>query len=341
MDASFAWYADSVDPSLASVRYRLLEPMTAMRAAGVPIELYDLQKGPAAYRAVIFCKSQKPASLTTLRAVQAAGGRAIYDLCDNVFAAHQAGHASAARADCVAAMLREADTLTFSTAMLKAQIEARADKLPAGRFILPDTLDTDIPKDPKLNWASKIVLSRLDHFLARNSNGLHAIWFGNTMGNLSGYAHMRRAVSELSTFSRSKPVTLTVMSNQRLLYHHHARAWPIPSHYVTWNLAIARAVLTRHRVAVIPIEGNEYTAGKTLNRPATALLHGLGVVSDPIPSYHELAEFTSLGNWQAGLGEAADWSATAQEKVKSGADYLRRLYNRDAVGKQWRTIIEM
>jgi len=339
MPDMFAWYADSFDPRLASVRYRVLEPMAGLRAAGVPIERYDPEKGPAAYRAVIFCKSQTPTGLAALRSVKAAGGRVIYDLCDNVFAAHEAGHASAARVTHFVAMLREADALTFSTAMLKTQIEERVESLPADRVVIPDTLDTDQPDASQPSWTARLALARLDRFLKRHQGALHAIWFGNTMGRLSGYVHVARAVEHLSTFSRSRPVTLTVMSNHRLGYYHQARHWPIPHHYVGWNLEIARAVLARHRVAVIPVEGNDYTAGKTLNRPAAALLEGLAVVSDAIPSYGELADFITLGDWQSGLAENAEWSATAQARVANGAAYLRQHYNRDAVAQRWRVML--
>ena len=60
-----------------------------------------------------------------------------------------------------------------------------------------------------------------------------------------------------------------------------------------------RPALARHRVAVIPVECNAYTVGKTMNRPATAIMAGLGVVGDAIPSYEELRPLKVLASRMA------------------------------------------
>jgi hypothetical protein len=335
MAERFAWYVDDLDPKLASIRYRVLKPLAELQQIGFPIELYDPAKGPAAYRAVIFSKCQSKHGLDVFRSVKAAGGRVVYDICDNLFAAHRAGRASKSRLSRACRMLCEADALTFSTSVLQRQIESEVDGLCAMRIVVPDTLDTEDDEPGIPGRASRRSLRRLDDFLRTNDKALHAIWFGNSLGKVAGLAHLSRSVRRLEDFSSRHPITLTVMSNSRLSYLRQSWRWRVPSHYVPWSLELSRTVVARHRLSVIPVEHNDYTAGKTLNRPATALLAGLAVIADPIPSYTELAAFIELADWQRGLQEAAEWTGDLKNRIAGGQAHLKQRYSAEAVANYW------
>jgi hypothetical protein len=339
--ARFAWHADKVDTTLASVRYRMLQPLAALQGRGVPIEAYDPARPPESYEAIIFCKSQGERAVEIATAARGAGRAVIYDMCDNLFAAHRIGHASAARIERVGKLLGLATHTTFSTATLAEQIAGEV-KFDAPRTVIPDALDVATPADaPAPGLRERWALHRLQRFLARHPDALHCVWFGKSLGRVSGYVHIDEAVAQLLEFSAATgtKVTLTVISNDRLGFWRAAPRWKLPLHYLPWTQATASQAIGAHRVAVIPLERNTYTAGKTMNRPATALLLGLGVVADAIPSYEELRPFLSLDDWQGGLGRYRDWSDEAQAQIEAGRRHLIERYSADAVADRWAEVL--
>ena len=339
MTASIAWHADSYDHRLASIRYRLLAPLAALQAAGVPIERYDPQRGPTGYGTIIFSKSQSTEALGIARAAKANGCRILYDLCDNLFAAHAVGHASAGRITRLCAMLGLADEAILSTPALLDQITAQLPDLATPCRVIPDVVTLDADLAPTPNWRDRWELGRLNAFLRRNTGALHCVWFGKSLGRVSGYVHLGRAVDMLARFPH--PTTLTVISNDRWKYMRAASNWPIPCLYLPWRLSTHAAALAKHRVAVIPVESNDYTTGKTMNRPALALLAGLGVVADPLPSYQELAPFVFLGNWTGGLEAYGQRNERAEAAIRAGQAYLRKNYSAAALAGRWKDALAL
>ena len=335
MIARFAWHADSYDRRLASIRYRLLAPLDALRRQGVAIEQYQAGRD---YAAIIFSKSHSPAAVAAARRARAGGHEVIFDLCDNLFAAQRAGHASGARVARLREMLGLATHLTFSTATLAEQIAEEVPGLRAPTSVIPDVLDIDPPAALPLSLRDQVALASLRRFHARHAGALHCVWFGKSLGQASGYAHVGAAARELGRFAH--PTTLTIVSNDWLGYRGARRRWPVPVTYVPWTLASAAIALARHRVAVIPLEQNDYTAGKTINRPATALLAGLGVVADALPSYEELRPFIALDDWQGGLERYRQWSDETAAALAAGRAHLAAAYGADAVAARWRAILE-
>ena len=337
-EALIGWHADNFDPSLASIRYRLLAPMQAMQARGVPIDRFDRARPAESYRAVLFSKSQSAEAVTIARAARAAGRAVIYDICDNVFAAAEAGQFSAGRLERVQELLSLATHVTFSTATLAEQFAGNLPGLTASRSVIADTLDVEPSAATPCNRA-RADLAALKCFLARRSGALHCVWFGKSLGRLSGYVHVNAAVAELERYAASHPTTLTVISNNRLGYWRSRPRWRVPTHYMPWNAATFQEALRLHRVALIPLESNAYTVGKTLNRPATALLAGIGAIADPIPSYQELAPFITLGNWQEGLERYHAWDERTQADVAAGRDWLVDRYGPVPIAAQWEQVL--
>lgn len=338
--ALVGWHADSFNPALASVRYRLLAPLCALQAQGFQIEKFDGARPAGSYRALLFCKSESPEAVAIARAARDAGTALIYDICDNVFAACEAGRFSDARLDRVRTLLSLATHVTFSTQTLADQFAEHMPNLPAGRSVIADALDTAPPPTSAPRWGPRRDLARLRHFLKGHEGALHCVWFGKSLGRLSGYVHVDAAVAELERFARSHRVTLTIISNSRTGFIMAAHKWRVPTHYMPWDLATFGDALALHRVALIPLENNQYTAGKTLNRPATALLAGLGVIADPIASYEELRPFCTFGDWQSGLARYARWDDSADAMVAAGQGWLADRYSPEAVARQWAELIE-
>ena len=183
-------------------------------------------------------------------------------------------------------------------------------------------------------------LARLRGFLRRHAGALHTVWFGNNMGSLAGLAHVDAAVRQLEAFSAVRPVTLTVISNDARLYRAAGRAWRIPSHYLPWSLATFATALAAHDVAVIPVERNAYTRGKTINRPATAIRAGLGVIADAIESYEPLRAFIQLDDWQGGLAHYTATPPRADARLAAARDFLAESFGNARIAAQWRALLE-
>ncbi|WP_133365184.1 hypothetical protein [Qipengyuania sediminis] len=330
------WHADSFDAKLASVRYRVIQPMAALNALGLAVERLADDGDPARYDAVIFSKSHGKPALALAGAARAGGVPIVYDLCDNFLAASQARHMSSARLGRANAMLAMADTLSFSTATLAEQLRAEYPDLTAEMVVVPDTID---PPAVRAEWGRGRALAALDRFLAGHPGALHCVWFGNSLGRLSGYVHVGLAAEELRQFSAHLPVTLTVISNDRFGFWRASRRWRVPVHYVPWSLAVQGPALARHRVALIPVERNAYTLGKTINRPATALMAGLGVVASAIPSYEELRPYIFLDDWQAGLAAYARPDDPAWDRIGEAQALLTARYGSAAVAARWQEVI--
>lgn len=324
---------------MASIRVRVLEPMAALIEQGVEATIYCAKTGPNGYDAVIFSKSYSDQALDIARQLRALGRPVIFDICDNIHQA-QLGVGADSKIARFNDMLKLASHITYSTEALAEQIEAEVPEAAAKRCIIPDTLDT-LPHCPTVDFSSPetLYMKQLHGFMARHPNALHCVWFGKSYGKLAGLSHLNAAAKELEHFSQHHPVTLTVISNERWRYWLAKRRWNIPTLYIPWSINIFRAALEQHDVAVIPVEKNEYTAGKTINRPATAIQAGLGVIADSISSYEELRPFISLDDWQAGLEYYATQSSSTCPRLKAAQDHLADTYTREAIGQRWYALL--
>ena len=77
---------------------------------------------------------------------------------------------------------------------------------------------------------------------------------------------------------------------------------------------------------------------KTVNRLALALLLGVPVVADAIPSYEELRPYALLGEWAAGLWDYIEDRARRRREVRAGQRYLRSKYTPARVVSQWSAV---
>lgn len=333
-DAAIGWHAKSLDPSLASIRLRLLQPLRYLRERGLPVEVYDPVKGVAGYRAVIFSKSMSEEAVDIARALKAAGKLVIYDICDNVFGSKERRRKQE-RVRLLRTMLSLADIIIFSTPVLRQQILSEVEDVSARTIIIPDMLEdfSDHPVPRRLS--DRLRLSALDRFHARHGDALRCIWFGKCQGKKSGLVHVDAAVRELEAFAQSHAVTLTIVGNKRLLYWTASRRWRVPHIYLPWAADSFPQILSRHEVAIIPLERNAYTIGKTINRPATAINAGLGVIADSIDAYEELRPFIAMDDWQAGLRRYSEFRNGSDPHIAEARAHLSARHGEEKVGSAW------
>jgi len=336
IERRYRWFARSFDAGKASIRLRLIEPMAALERRGIDVGRYR-KTSDVPYDALIFSKSFTRAAITASRDAEAAGRAVIVDICDNMFDQVERRKNAGKRARIVEQLTR-ASIVTVSTPQLGSQLGAIMPEIVGKLRVIPDTLENLDAAVP--GWSDRMRLALLRRFLAAHPGALHCVWFGKSSGSASGFAHLDNAVRELERFAEHHPVTLTVIGDSRARYVRAAKSWSIPSHYLPWSLGSFARALAVHRVAVLPVERNEYTAGKSINRPATAIIAGLGVVADAIESYEELRNFIPLDDWQGGLTRYAVGWAGEQGRLDEAREHLERRYGADVVAGQWERIFQ-
>lgn len=327
------WHADSYDPALASVRLRLLIPMEALRKLDHDVRLLTGEL-PADAGLVIFSKSLSPEAVAIAEQAAASRRPIIYDICDNVFEKPSRDEQDEGRKQRVRRMMELATVVTCGTRPL-ADLLAREVPVIAGKTeIVPDTLDEPTRGEPA-SLKDRIRLWSLRRFLRRHAGALHLVWFGKCKKGYAGIEHLDPMVRLLETLPLPRPATLTVISNRRKIYRRSASKWRIPKFYLPWSLATFDTALRLHDVAIIPVDRNDYTVGKSINRPATALMAGLGVIADPIPAYEELEPFIYLGDWARGLTEYSQSEPRRDQRIAAAQSFLQGRYGPTVVAARW------
>lgn len=334
----YAFYAKRYARSKASIRLRLLEPIAALRAEGLDVARYPRFGSAKGLDAVVISKAFGRGAQRVIASARKAGCALVFDICDNRFA--NTPRASAEHCAHMSMLLGQADIVTVPTdrmgQLLAAQAPAIADRV----RVVPDMLDDMSAAPSGLSIPDRLGLHRLSLFLQRHPGALHCVWFGNNMPGISGVCQMGEAISQLRSFAERHPVTLTIISNKPALYRQASAEWGIPHSYMPWSLASFPAALRMHRAAIIPVPRNDYTAGKSINRPATAILAGLGVIADAIPAYEELRPFIALDDWQGGLERYAFRWNEDQPRLAAARAHLDDLYGRRRVAARWAEILD-
>lgn len=331
------WHAESYNPTLASIRLRVVEPMMALRELGHDVRLLTGELPAAGL--VIFSKSDSPEALATAELAVARGQPIIYDICDNVFEKPSRNEQDEARKQRVRGMMDLATLVTCGTQPLADLLASEVPVTAAKTEIIADTLDESRPTAAP-TMAERFRLWRLQRFLRRNAGAMHLVWFGKCKKGYAGIEHLDPVVRLLETLPLARPVTLTVISNRRKIYRRSASKWRIPKFYFSWSLANFDTALRLHDVAIIPIDSNSYTVGKSINRPATALMAGLGVVADPIPAYAELSPFIYLGEWERALTEYSQSDLRTDRRIGDAQAFLRNRYSPAVLAKRWAEVID-
>lgn len=334
-----AFYAKRYDASKASIRLRVLKPIAALREAGIDARPLRAFGRVADHDVVVVSKAFGRGAERVIDAARRAGCGIIFDICDNRFANNRVRD-SQYHIDRTEALLLRADLVTVPTASMGALLTAHVPAIGDRLRVIPDILDEMAPgAGSRLSLIDRVRLFGLRRFLDRHGDALHCVWFGNSLAGVSGLDQIGDAVARLERFAGSRPATLTIISNKAALYRRLSANWSVPHHYLPWSLASFPLALRQHRVALIPVARNAYTAGKSINRPATALLAGLGVIADSIDSYRELAPFIALDDWAGGFVRYADGWRDEQPRLAAARAHLHLHHGREAVAARWAEVL--
>lgn len=337
---TIGWHADRYDRDTASIRLRLHDVAAELRARDfqvvLPVDEHNLQR----LDILILSKSLSSEAVRLAKMASDRGVAIVYDICDNVFEGKKGKKPNCTAIENCLRVMTLAQTVTISTATLAERLGDIRPELRSRMRIIPDMLDLSLfDQKSSLSLLDRLHLYRLRRFLSVHPRALHCVWFGKSHGPHAGIPHLRRAIERLEAADPRFPATLTVIGNRFWKYQAAARSWKIPSCFIPWSINTFATALRMHRTAIIPVERNHYTSGKTINRPATALLGGLDVVADPIESYEELRPYIWLDGLNAGLEHHFSRGAVDDAALSEARAYLLRTYGPRAIGDQWQRLL--
>lgn len=322
-----AWKPKFRDPRVASVRYRCLIPLEALRARGLPVALYE-ERDRSRYTGVVFSKLYGPDDQALARDLRAAGGAVILDLCDNHFynpfdvPAYRSARTNLLR------MIALADLVVCSTAALAEVVrhEAGLEQLPE---VVGDPVECATADVQDTAVASKRGLAQF-------------VWFGihGVPNAPCGMLDLLNIDELLTETAQRWAFEVIVVSNDRSKYEAHIRPRPWPSKYVEWDHSSFPRLLARATAVLLPITRNPFTLCKSNNRLATALLAGVPVIADSIPSYEEFAPFAYLDDWRRGLETVLSAPAEARARAMAGRRYVSERWSVPAIADQWVRVLE-
>lgn len=335
----FSWWPHIVDARVASYRIRCAQIIRFLKERGY--RCGEWRPGDPAPRALILSKRYDEDSVKiALNLRSKHGTRLVLDLCDNHFYAGNSHPRWRSRAETLRRAVENMDLVIASSVTLADVIRAECGSSPSVE-VIEDAVENPeflIPKTLSgiwANWQLWKFQRRINEISSKKTHRI--VWFGNHASSYAegGMSDLLNVRDLLESAHEKTPLTLTVISNSFQTFKKNLSGWKLPAIYVPWQGENFSNILVQHGVCVIPIQLNPFTLCKTNNRVATALLHGLTVVADAIPSYEELGPYISLNDWPAGLATALSHCENISSGVERGNSYIRNNYSLDKIGAKW------
>ncbi|WP_461517441.1 hypothetical protein [Porticoccus sp.] len=336
---SYAWLPKNAEARVASTRIRCINTLSQLRTDGFPIELYK-PRHAANYHAVIFSKAYKPKHVKLAEQLKRQGSKIVFDLCDNHFLLEE-GRGELRQ------LFELADHWVVSSDNLATVVKT---EMGTGKplTVIEDAVEETLHgplMDIHGRFSAQLALQKLRGQLEKVANqrgSTPLVWFGNHKASYgdAGMQHLNTVKELLADIHREKPITLTVISNSRESFDNLIDGWPLPTFYLEWNAHNFMRALQLHRIAIIPIDVNAFTAAKTNNRIALSLAQGLGVVADSIESYRVFSECASLDNWREGLLTYLREPAVLGSHITMGQAIIRRDFNLPVIAARWKAVLE-
>lgn len=318
----------SYDRRVFSPRVRALLPARYLRAAGFDARVVP-PDGKGRYDCVVFQKAYDKRDLALARRVLDDGGRVVFDLCDNHFYNPSGDPALAARASRLRAMVGLADVVSASTAEIARLIDSK-----------PTVVVDDAFEAPRFASSAARMASRRQGRRRRGQGPLRLVWQGQSGPAPSGMSPLARLVPLLEEIHSEVALRLTVISNSRDAFDRYVGAARFPVRYVRWRRSTFAWRLAANDLCLLPFDLNPFTICKSNNRAVLALMLGLPVVADDIPSYRPLTDWISIGNWSESIRAYSREPERAAHRVSEAQASLRSLYTPARVVAQWSQVFE-
>jgi hypothetical protein len=315
----------SGDRSIASARLRAFLPYEALHKEGLAVGIYD-SKSLVVPSAIIFQKAYTREDIALAKRLKDLGCKVLLDQCDNHFYNPLGDALLADRAARLADMNAICDAVICSTPQI------------ASLFPNKETLVIeDYVEAPKFSSIKHAWLKWYYRNLFSNKEAIHLVWFGNAGGEYPrfGLPDIAALLPELERLSKQTPISLTIISNSKKLFDDYFRKTTIPVFYVEWERKSYEYLLSFHDLCLIPIDHNPFTNCKSNNRLVLALLLGVPVIADTIPSYEELRPYYTEGDWTNSIASFKSLKESHLEKVKDGKAYIQDHYTSKSITQKW------
>ena len=324
---------------MASARIRCLNTLRQLGKQHFPAELYS-EKNESDYKIVVFSKAYTNKEIVIAERLRDRGTKIVFDLCDNHFLLDEDRIARLTK------MFELADHWVVSSEGLgKVVTNIMGSEKPL--TVREDAVEERLSgsKADIAGWVREhIQLYKLDKLLStdQGSRATRLVWFGNHKASYkdSGLAHVNKIRPVLEKVNQSDPLTLTVISNSREVFDQVFTGWQLPVFYLEWSAHTFYKAMKRHKIAVIPIDVNEFTKVKTNNRIALSLFLGLGVVADSIDSYRVFSDCSFLDCWEDGLRSYLERPELVDEHVKCGRRLIQKNFSIEIIAGKWRELFE-
>lgn len=308
------------DPTIASYRYRVLEPISFLKARGQSVELFD-EAYLDRYDAVVFSKAYAPEDRKLARRLKAAGKRVLLDLCDDHFYNPFDLPKYREAREGLLAMIALCDQVVCSTPVLARAVQAHAG-LAETPAVAPDAYEpagVEVGTPTPLDQPARL------------------LWFGRhgSPNAPAGLADLLLIKDPLLKAYAKRPFELVVCSDSPERFEQVAPELHVPARFVAWTPESFAAELARTDGVLIPLSDNPFVAAKTHNRLSLALSAGAPVVADHLASYEEFAPFCFIGDWAAGLEAVLLRPDEARARAREALPYLEEIWSAEAIAPLW------
>ena len=314
------------DPTIASYRYRVLEPIAFLNARGHRAEEFEEARLDR-YDAVVFSKAYGPQDRKLARRIKAAGKRVILDLCDDHFYNPMGLPKYREASANLREMIALCDRVVCSTPVLAraVQTEARMTVLPA---VAPDAYEAACVAAGAPTPADQPA---------------QLLWFGRhgSPNAPAGMADLLLVKDVLAEAQALRPFQLVICSDSQARFDEVAAELGLPARFVAWTPDSFAEELGRADAVLIPLSDNPFVAAKTHNRLSLALSGGVPVIADHLESYDEFAPFCWIGDWRAGLEAVLLQPEAARARAAEARPYLEAHWSAEAVAPLWEAALEL
>ncbi len=341
-----AWWPHTTNTRIASHRLRCRQVIKELSKLGQDVRLFK-GEGDSSPTTLVLSKRYDSKTLEIAESLRkAAGTRLALDLCDNHFWFQEDRDGTLTkRRDQLIRACRSVDLVIASSDALAAQVQSHTN---ANRIaVIPDAAES--PNIPNLglrllHWRDRLELLKLNRWVenARIPIQRRLVWFGNqgSDGVEGGMSDLRSIYTALASAHSRRPLSLTVISNNRQRFIELTSDWSIPTHYMPWSAWTFSEALATHSTAVIPILKNPFTECKTANRVISAALHGLNVFADGIPSYLPFQSCCVLDDWEQALNEYTENPSRRKSDLTAALGIVQANYTATRIAMQWQAAIE-
>jgi glycosyltransferase involved in cell wall biosynthesis len=359
MQLSWIYYNDTVvsergglHSDIASVRYRLLIPMQALKALGHEINLVNVTPktsfealGNLPGDVLVLSKllmpwanvfaAQSALTLRLVRTAKARGQPVIADVCDHdfehpVFGPH------------FRELVQAANLIVASTPTMEAIVRQYTERPvvvigdPYEGKRCPAQLKAPSPRGGRL--ATRMIRAMLGP-----QRRLGVLWFGHG-SNLDTLAALVPELIRLTERYRLEVHVVTAAATGAVeLCERLEEAYsPLCSfRFSEWSVAATQSALEDCDVVIIPSRADDMAkAVKSPNRMIESLWAGRYVAAHAIPSYEEFATYSYVGNdIVQGISAALANPRRTCRLIRAAQNYIAERYSPVAIGRQWDTVL--